>query len=518
MNTKAKVLVVDDVPKNVRLLEAYLVAAKYAVDSAYSGEEMLERVKVAPPDLILLDVMMPGMDGFEVCNILKSDEKTRLIPIVMVTALDTMEDKVHGIEMGADDFLTKPVNKHELLAKASTLVKNKKLNDRILRFQEQLKSLIEISTFTKRYSDREVLLRDFASGVAELTQGESVAITFAKGAEQAMEMDFQLSDDIRRICFDEHNISEQIVSKGEILVLQKEAFNESFGINKNYLGVPLVDIDGVPTGAIHAFGCEDDMQDEVVRLVTIAAQRLSYELRLKDYNQRLEHEVELRTSELSRALIEIKRTNDGLIKAQTETIFRLARAAEYRDEDTAAHINRMSNYSHTIAMRMNLDPIFCDLIKISSIMHDVGKIGVPDHILLKPGKLTPEEYEIIKEHTLIGYKILEGSESEVLKMSSRIALYHHEKWNGKGYPYGLKSTDIPLEARITAMADVFDALTTKRVYKPAFAVETAISMIQKDTGTHFDPQVSEAFMGAMEEILQIKQRFTEEAYEVIGLQ
>jgi len=518
MNKDFRVLIVDDVPKNVRLLEAYLIAAGYSTESAYTGEETLGKVAEQPPDLILLDVMMPGMDGFEVCKRLKSDENTRIIPIIMITALDGMEDKVRGIEAGADDFLTKPVNKLELMARVGNLTRNKKLNDRVIRFQDQLKSLMEISTFSKRYEDRQLLLRDFARGVLTMTQGEGVAISFLRAGEIVTEMEVNLPADVKKRFDENDSIGHQVIQRGESVVVPKDRFNSEYGLEYNYLGVPLVDVDGVPTGAIHVFGCEDDMHDEVVRLVTIAAQRLSYELRLKDYNRRLEYEVELRTSELSRALIEIKRTNDGLIKAQTETIFRLARAAEYRDEDTAAHINRMSNYTYIIARRLKLDTIFCDLIKVSSIMHDVGKIGVPDNILLKKGKLTPDEYDVIKEHTLIGYKILEGSESEVLKMSERIALYHHEKWNGLGYPYGLKNTSIPLEARITAMADVFDALTTKRVYKPAFAVETAIAMIQNDVGTHFDPTVADAFMGAIDEILQVKQRFTDEMMEEAGMQ
>ncbi|MEW5733672.1 MAG: HD domain-containing phosphohydrolase [Thermodesulfobacteriota bacterium] len=195
--------------------------------------------------------------------------------------------------------------------------------------------------------------------------------------------------------------------------------------------------------------------------------------------------------------------------ASLETIYRLVLAAEYKDEDTSSHIQRMSHYSAAVARAMELPEKMVDHILYASPMHDVGKIGIPDWILLKPGKLDEGEWEIMKTHTTIGAGILEGSASEIIQMAETIAISHHERWDGSGYPFGLKGEDIPLEGRIVAIGDVFDALTSKRPYKDAYSEEHALSIITKEAGRHFDPTVVEAFLATMEEILSIKKKFKE---------
>lgn len=198
-----------------------------------------------------------------------------------------------------------------------------------------------------------------------------------------------------------------------------------------------------------------------------------------------------------------------LKKAYLDTIHRLAIAAEYRDEDTAAHIMRMSNYSAVIARCMGMPAEDVEIIKYASPMHDVGKIGISDKILLKPGKLTDEEFLEMKRHTIIGGKILTGGDSEPLITSEIIALTHHEKFDGSGYPRGLKGEEIPLSGRVVALADVFDALTTKRCYKEAFPVEKARAIIDEGSGKHFDPGVVDCFHGCVDEILEIKHTYSD---------
>lgn len=193
--------------------------------------------------------------------------------------------------------------------------------------------------------------------------------------------------------------------------------------------------------------------------------------------------------------------------ASLETIYRLVLAAEYKDEDTSSHIQRMSHYSAAVARSIGLPENSVEEILHASPMHDVGKIGIPDWILLKPGKLDPGEWEIMKTHTTIGAGILEDSQSEIIRIAEVIAISHHEKWDGSGYPFGLKEEDIPLSGRIVAIADVFDALTSKRPYKEAFSEERAFTIISKETGRHFDPKVVEAFFGIREEILSIRLKF-----------
>jgi two-component system response regulator RpfG len=179
---------------------------------------------------------------------------------------------------------------------------------------------------------------------------------------------------------------------------------------------------------------------------------------------------------------------------------RLAKAGEYRDEDTGNHILRISRYSKLIAHRLGLSHERCDLIAQSAPMHDIGKIGIPDAILLKPGRLTPEEFKIMQRHTLVGLEILKDSLSKYIQVGAVIAFNHHEKYNGKGYPNGLKGDNIPLEARIVAIADVFDALVTDRPYKESWSIEKAIEYISDERGSHFDPDCAEAFLSEIKEV------------------
>jgi putative two-component system response regulator len=351
MKSKPKILVVDDEDRNLRLIEAMLIPLGYEVVLARDGIEALDKVRKIQPDVILLDVMMPRMDGFEVARQLKEDEGAKIIPIVMVTALKEVEDRVKALQVGADDFLTKPVDKTELQARVGSLLKVKAYNDHMLNHQKEL-----------------------------------------------------------------------------------------------------------------------------------------------------EAEVAKRTEQLRQAFEKIK-------VASLDTICRLSRAAEYKDEGTGVHIQRMGQYSTVVARQIGLDDGTVEAMRYAAPMHDVGKIGIPDRVLLKPGRLDPDEWEIMKQHTIFGTQILEGSDAESIKLAEVIALTHHEKWDGSGYPKGLTGLEIPLAGRITAIADVFDALTSKRPYKRAFPVEKAFIIIKEGQGSHFDLQVVDAFFAVQAEILLIKEKY-----------
>ena len=354
MEKRPKILVVDDEEKNLRLMEALLLPLGYEVIMANNGEEALEKAQEMPPDVILLDIMMPKMDGFEVAKRLKGEEETGIIPIVMVTALREVDDRVKALEVGADDFLTKPVDKTELRARVQSLLKVKAYNDH-----------------------------------------------------------------------------------------------------------------------------------------------------MRNYQKELEAEVAKRTEQLRLAFEKIK-------TASLDTIYRLSRAAEYKDEDTGAHILRMSNYSAAVARRMGQNDRTVESILYAAPMHDVGKIGTPDRILLKPGKLDADEWKIMKQHTTIGGNILGGSNAGFIRLAEMIALTHHEKWDGSGYPKGLKASKIPLAGRIVAIADVFDALTSKRPYKQPFSLEKSYGIIKEGKGNHFDPNVVDAFFAIEDEILSIKEKYEDE--------
>lgn len=231
---------------------------------------------------------------------------------------------------------------------------------------------------------------------------------------------------------------------------------------------------------------------------------------LRTYQQRLEEEVEKKTAELLKANLQLQLALEEIKELSLEIIFRLAKAAEYRDEHTGYHIQRICHYSIAIGAHIGLSNEALDVLKYASALHDIGKLGIPDSILLKPGPLTPEEWKVMKLHTKIGAEILRGSKIKYLKAAEKIALYHHERWDGTGYPEGLKGEKIPLFARITAIADVFDALTTDRPYRKAMAVEEAFEIIAKGRGSHFDPLIVDAFFEIKEEILTIRELFKDE--------
>lgn len=232
-----------------------------------------------------------------------------------------------------------------------------------------------------------------------------------------------------------------------------------------------------------------DRQEVLQRIHNILEVRLMHK-HIKHYNSDLKLEVKKRTIDLEESRLEI--------------IQRLGRAAEYKDNETGNHILRMSKTAELLAKAIGMDDDYCEMILSAAPMHDIGKIGIPDRVLLKPDKLDADEWRIMKSHVNIGHDILSGSHSPLLKMAANIALAHHEKWDGSGYPQGLKGEDIPLEARICAISDVFDALTSERPYKKAWSVEDALQHIQQQRGYHFDPNLVDAFPTILDELLAFR--------------
>lgn len=257
--------------------------------------------------------------------------------------------------------------------------------------------------------------------------------------------------------------------------------------------------------------------NEILINVTNALRRRRLEIENKSHRDHLEQMVRERTAELRLAVERLEAAQLNLRLSQEETVQRLAIAAEFRDNATAQHIRRMSHYSTLLARKAGLDEERCELIRIASPMHDIGKIGTPDNILLKPGLFTPEEFQAITKHTEMGYRILAGSDSQLLKLAAMIALTHHEKFDGTGYPQGLVGEAIPIEGRIVSVADAFDALTTKRVYKPAFSPDQAVDIMRQQRGTHFDAGLLDIFLESMDEVLRIKKEHEDPAAGGPGL-
>lgn len=354
------ILIVDDTPENLSVL-GELLQPTYRVRAANSGKRAIQIAMADPtPDLILLDVMMPEMDGYAVLGELKAAEVTRNIPVIFVTAMDGTSDEERGLDLGAVDYITKPIRPSIVLARVRT--------------QLELKGA-----------------RDFLSN--------------------------------------------------------QNAFLES----------------------------------EVARRM---------------------HENQL---------------------IQEVSIHALARLAETRDPETGKHLRRTQEYILTLARRLRDHPRFAhyldqrtiDALVQSAPLHDIGKVGIPDHVLLKPGKLTPEEWEIMKTHAEIGAQAIAQAEADVprpvefLRIAQEIAQCHHEKWDGSGYPAGLRGDEIPVSARLMALADVFDALICARVYKPAFPMSEAYEIIVGGSGKHFDPDVVAAFIHEFDTFKRIAATYAE---------
>jgi putative two-component system response regulator len=244
--------------------------------------------------------------------------------------------------------------------------------------------------------------------------------------------------------------------------------------------------------------------NELMINIVNALHRRRLELENRAHRAMLENAVEARTAALSEAVSRLQRSEQELRTHQEETVKRLSSMAELRDLETGRHLERMSSYCALISERSGFNRERVELMRIASPMHDVGKIGIPDNILLKPSTLTLEEREVMQQHTIIGYRILSGSDAELLTLAATLAWTHHERFNGSGYPRGLVGEEIPLEGRIAAVADVFDALTSDRIYRPAFNVEEAITMMRKQRGAHFDPEVLDRFLDSMDKVEEIR--------------
>ncbi len=253
----------------------------------------------------------------------------------------------------------------------------------------------------------------------------------------------------------------------------------------------------------------ENNQNDLIGVLQLINAKNPKDQQIIPFSKRIEYIIETIAQQSAIAIDNFQLTNKLYI-SQVETILKLGIASEYKDKDTYSHLKRMSEYSKLLAYKIKKSKSYAENIRLASMMHDIGKIGIPDNILLKPGNLNADERKIMQKHTIYGAMILKDSEAYVLQLAARIALTHHEKWDGSGYPLGLKGEGIPLEGRIVALADVFDALSSKRVYKEALNIDECKKFLLEQKGNHFDPNLVAIFIDLLPEVLRIRDQYSSE--------
>lgn len=469
MKGKPVILVVDDQPQNIELLEAYLAPEGYKIVKATNGEEALEKLSENQIDLILLDVLMPGMDGFEVTRRVRQDNTHRLLPIILVTVLRETEDRVKGIEAGCDDFISSPVDKIELLARVRSLLKIKAYNELMSNYREELESEV-----TRRIEELKQALEELRRMNAFLDSIiENIPnMIFLKDAKELRFVRFnRAGEDLLGFTRDD------LLGKNDYDFFPKKQADFFTEKDREVLhGKEVVDIPEEPIQTRNKG--ERIMHTKKVPILDANGE--------PEYLLGISEDI----TERKKAEDKLQQTLNSLKKAINATIQVMVSAVEARDPYTSGHQTRSADLARAIATEMKLSPDKIDAVSVAGSIHDIGKLSIPAEILSKPAKLTEIEFSLIKEHSKKGYEILKDVESPW--RLAEIVYQHHERMNGSGYPRNLKGDDILMEARVLAVADVVEAMASHRPYRPSMGIDMAMKEIEKNRGIFYDIDVADA--------------------------
>ncbi len=497
----ATILVVDDDPDERALCKRCLEHAGYQVNEAEDGETALATTSRDLPDVIIMDVVMPRMDGLECTRRLKAEAATRDIPIIMVSARSKVSDVLAGLEAGADEYLSKPIKTTELTLRVQSMVRLRREHLDLLRSNETrgeqarvLSVLFDFCRALAAASTLDEVLTNTIAATADVCASRRVSIMLPDSNRGILTIAKSKGIDDELAAAIQVPIGEAIAgrvfqSSRAVVVnsVEDRHFEGTTYDAQLFASVPLV---SAPLGA----------SSQVVGVLNVTerfdgrpfkAQELKY--------------IDL-IANVAGSAIHGLLSRDSRDQARDSIVVALAKLAEHRDNDTGRHVDRVTQYCLILAQELRkraeftdqIDDTFIHDLERAAPLHDIGKVAVPDHILLKPGRLSPQEMDIMRPHTVIGAETIRSVTERApgvsfLDMAERIAHFHHEWWNGAGYPQGLSGEAIPLCARIAALADVYDALTTKRVYKDAFSHDRSAAIIIESSGTQFDPEVVEAF-------------------------
>lgn len=510
MVSENRILVVDDEAVIRELMTDILTEEGYHVQTAGNGREALKVLESQPDfEVLFTDIMMPEMDGIELIR--HARQVSPQIVAIVMTGHATLESARAAVKEGIYDYVVKPFNLSEIRLAVSNALERSRLTSENARLRE-ITDLFNISEKIASIRDESALLAYILDAALERVGAEAGSVMMVSEDGETLEVVESRglsSEQVNRVVHRDRSISGWVAQNVRPLMVGEPGKNVDIdNLSRKFQGgtfisVPLerkssamdprmLDNQGLPKvmAVLNATGKKDGevFSDTDLKALSIVANHSAAALE----NVRLIHDIE---------------------ENQREVVYTLGEIVETRSKETGQHVKRVAEYSRFLALRYGLLPAEAEVLRMASPLHDVGKVGIPDAILNKPGKLTPEEFEIMKLHAQLGYDMLKNSKGVVLRTAAIVAHEHQEKYDGTGYPRGLSGDAIHIYGRITSVADVFDALGTERVYKHAWPLEKILEYFQEQRGMHFDPQLVDIFFTCLDELLQIRDQYPEQGTE-----